>query len=313
LSKKLNQHEKITQFHVSVSNLSFLSSSKVNKLVQFFKENGIDVVLFNSPKDLKLGGKAAQKAGVATVIYRRGIAVEVKGSRLNKRLFQDVVTHFIFNSKATKQLLEKNHKEIVDTKKSAVIYNAIEFSNDKEESPKNYQVIIGNAGRLVEQKGQFHLIDIAKKLKQKGVHFELQIAGDGPLREDLKKQINQEGLNDCVKLFGFVNDMKAFMKGIDIFVSTALWEGFGFVLAEAMTAQKPVLAFDLSSNPELINDGENGYLIPEKNTDLFAAKLEYLCQHDEVRSEMGKAAFQFALDNFEKDMQFKKLLAFISC
>ena len=320
LAKKLNGLS-VIQHHVTTNNLSFLNPSKVNQLVAFYQENKIDVVIFNSPKDLKLGGKAAKKAGVKTIVYRRGIAVEVKKKSLNEKLFKNVVTHFIFNSEATKNLLEKNYKDIISTKKTAIIYNAIAFPSSEvchtepvevQKPSPSTPIIIGNAGRLVEQKAQHYLIDIAKELHNRGVDFKIQIAGEGPLFEELKDQIEKENLQNQVNLLGFVEDMKSFMQQVDVFVSTALWEGFGFVLAEAMVYKKPVLAFDLSSNPELVKDGENGFLIPSKNIQLFADQLEQLINNEQLREQMGESAYTFAKTNFEKQMQFQKLLNFIA-
>ena len=312
LAKKLKEID-VTPFHMAAGNLSFLNTSKTKKLIQFYQENKIDTVIFNSPKDLKLGGKAAKKAGVKNIVYRRGIAVEVRKKKLTQNLFKNVVTHFIFNSKATKKLLEKNYKDIVSVKKTAIIYNAIEFPNEPTNLhplPTN-QVVIGNAGRLVEQKAQHYLIEVAQKLKDKGLGFKVQIAGEGPLYNGLKEQIEQQNLTKQIELLGFIEDMKSFMEQIDIFVSTALWEGFGFVLAEAMVAKKPVLAFDLSSNPELVKDGENGFLIPPNEIGFFADRLEQLINNKELRNQMGEAAYTFAKANFEKRNQFQKLLEFL--
>jgi glycosyltransferase involved in cell wall biosynthesis len=310
LAKRLLPY-KVKQLHISVNNRSFLNPIKVNRVVKFFTTNKIDTVIFNSPKDLKLGGKAAKKAGVKNIVYRRGIAVEVKKKPLNEKLFKEVVTHFIFNSNATKELVEKNFKEIIRTKKMAIIYNAIAFSPIVQNPTQNTPLIIGNAGRLVEQKGQHFLIEIAEQLKQKGLNFKIQIAGEGPLYKELAEQIKIKNLTNQIELLGFVADMKKFMQHIDIFVSTALWEGFGFVLAEAMAQQKPVLAFNLSSNPELVKDGENGFLIPPNYTSLFAEKVEILIKDNELRKKMGENAYRFAKTNFEQQQQFKKLLEFI--
>ncbi|MCO6500961.1 MAG: glycosyltransferase [Vicingus serpentipes] len=310
LAKKLKGKD-ISQFHIRVNNRSFLNPLKVNQLIKFYKENKIDVVIFNSPKDLKLGGKAAKKAGVPKIVYRRGIAVEVKKSKRNENLFKHLVTHFIFNSEATKSLLTKNFNGVLEGKKSAVIYNAIEFKGIQQQQIVNERIVIGNAGRLVEQKGQHYLIEIAKGLNEKGVDFEILIAGDGPLHDSLKQEIARNNLADQIKLLGFISDMTPFMNQVDIFVSTALWEGFGFVLAEAMAARKPVLGFDLSSNPELIKDGENGFLIPPKSIAVFVEKLILLMNDEKLRKQMGENAFLFAKENFEKQQQFKKLQAFV--
>lgn len=313
LAKKL-EGVNVKQFHVTTTNLSFLNASKINKLIKFYRENKIDTVIFNSPIDLKLGGKAAQKAGVNNIVYRRGIAVEVKKKRLTENLFKNVVTHFIFNSNATKELLEKNYKKILATKKTAIIYNAITFSEQQihTNNQESTTIVIGNAGRLVAQKAQHYLIDIAQQLKKNEVDFKIQIAGEGPLYNELQEEIAKQNLTKQIELLGFVKDMTLFMRQIDIFVSTALWEGFGFVLAEAMVAKKPVLAFDLSSNPELVKDGENGFLISPQNIELFASKLEQLISDKALRIKLGEAAHTFAKANFEKDKQFQKLLDFIT-
>lgn len=311
LAKKLTK-TKISQYHITVNNRSFLNPFKVNRLVKFYKENQIDAVIFNSPKDLKLGGKAAQKAGVSKIVYRRGIAVEVKNNKLNEQLFRNVVTHFIFNSEATKTLLTKNFKGILEGKKTATIYNAIEFAAATESNRNNQQITIGNAGRLVEQKGQQHLIEIAKELRKREADVQILIAGEGPLKNNLEGEIKKHNLSNQVKLLGFVSDMPSFMGQIDIFVSTALWEGFGFVLAEAMVAKKPVLGFNLSSNPELIKDGENGFLIPPESTTVFADKLMLLINDKNQREQMGQKAYNFAKENFEKQQQFEKLEQFIA-
>ncbi|MCB0400796.1 MAG: glycosyltransferase [Flavobacteriales bacterium] len=302
----------VKQFHLSVSNRSFLNPIKVNALVRFFTDNQIETVIFNSPKDLKIGAKAAKKAGVKTIVYRRGIAVEVKPKALTERLFRDAVTHFIFNSEATKSLVEKHYRDILATKKKLVLYNAIELKNEPGSSHPNNPIIIGNAGRLVEQKGQLLLIEVAKKLSKKGIPFEMHIAGEGPLEPEIRTAIEQNNLTGQVKLLGFVEDMQTFMQHIDIFVSTALWEGFGFVLAEAMAVKKPVLAFDLSSNPELVKDGVNGFLIQPNNTSAFAEKLAQLIGDAALRKQMGQAGYTFVEDHFERQKQFGKLMEFLS-
>lgn len=310
LAKKLKPYP-IQQKHISVNNRSFLNPVKINQLVTFFTKHHIDTVIFNSPKDLKTGGKAAKKAGIKNIVYRRGIAVEVKKKALNEKLFKNVVTHFIFNSKATKLLLEKNFKAIIETKKTAIIYNAVEFKKNNTNGKRNTPIIIGNAGRLVDQKGQHYLIDIAERLKERQLDFKIQIAGEGPLYEKLLQKIKTKNLSQHIELLGFVKDMDNFMNEIDIFVSTALWEGFGFVLAEAMAKEKPVLAFDLSSNPELIKHTENGFLIEPKNTSEFSKKIEELIINHKLRNQMGKNAYQFAKNNFDKQQQFQKLMEFI--
>ncbi|MBK9107229.1 MAG: glycosyltransferase [Saprospiraceae bacterium] len=88
------------------------------------------------------------------------------------------------------------------------------------------------------------------------------------------------------------------MREIDIFVLSSEWEGFGYVLVEAMMQQKPVIAFDLSSNPEIIQSGDTGYLIPFPDYRAFADQLEELILNPDLRKQMGLAGKKRALENF---------------
>ena len=104
--------------------------------------------------------------------------------------------------------------------------------------------------------------------------------------------------------------VKAYTNG-SIFIMTSHFEGFGLVLIEAMQCGLPCIAFDCPSGPrEIINDGENGFLIPYDDDSLFIEKLTYLMEHPEERERMGKAA-QKTVAKYDKIQimnQWKELL-----
>lgn len=290
---------------VKVSNLSVFNPLKINKLKRFFRNSAIDTVFFSTSQDAKTAGIAAKAAGVSRIVYLRGLAVPVKKNMLNSYLLRKVYTHLLVNSYETARMMQKNFGANFPVEKVKVIYHGIDLKEfDKgEHKPlivrKPGQVIIGNAGRLTEQKGQQFFIDIAKRLKKHHINFKVCIAGTGVLDEYLKEEIRKNNLEECVELLGFVSDIAGFMREIDIFALTSLWEGFGYVIVEAMAAQKPVVAFDLSSNPEIIADNETGFLIPERNITLFAEKLTLLMEDNKFLERMGKQARQSVEKRFE--------------
>ncbi|MEM8899983.1 MAG: glycosyltransferase family 4 protein [Bacteroidota bacterium] len=292
---------------LSVKNLSFLNAFKVRKVASFFQEREIDTVIFSSSQDTKLASLAAEKAGLDRVVYLRGLAVPVKGSYINKRVFSSILTHIVANSEETKRRLLQNLTDPEIEKKVSVVYHGIETKDFLTHKPhtlpaikENAQgVILGNAGRLTEQKGQLYLIELAKRLKAKGVDFTLFIAGTGELQEKLEEQITIHGLEKEVILLGFVEDMKSFMQSLDVFILSSMWEGFGYVLVEAMIARKAVLAFDVSSNPEIVSQNETGFLVPPTDMDQFTAKAVKLIEDTDLRISMGKAGKQRVLDKFE--------------
>lgn len=312
LEKKLQDSQLNIEIHaIRTSKTSFLNPFKIKQVTKILRSHAVSHILFNGPKDLKIGGLSAYFAQTKHVIYRRGIAVLIKKSFFTSWIFNKVITHFIFNSKSTEKLVEQNYAKELKSIKTKVIYNALPIVPLKPKI-KTTQFTIGNAGRIVEQKGQMDLILIAQALLSHQDNFIIKVAGDGPLKEELEQKVHAMNLQNHFEFLGFVRDMESFMQSIDVFVSTAYWEGFGFVLAEAMLQEKPVLAYNTSSNPELIITEKNGYLIPLSHTEEFAKILNQLANNEEWRETLGSQGRKFVQENFEKEKQFKKLLTFLT-
>src|SRR5690606_14243757 len=102
-----------------------------------------------------------------------------------------------------------------------------------------------------------------------------------------------------------------FMSKADVFVLPSLWEGFGYVLAEAQLCQKPVIAFDISSNPELVVEGRTGFLVPVNDIGAFADKVQRLYENAEERRFMGLAAREHIRVNFDKKKQIQKIEGYL--
>jgi glycosyltransferase involved in cell wall biosynthesis len=307
--------EGISTFGIHLSSLSFLNPIKRQKLISFYKTQAIDTVIFTTSQDAKAGGLAAKKAGVKRIVYLRGLAVPIKGSFVNKKLFSDVLTHIVANSEATKNKILENLSEVIPYEKVKVIYHGIDIPSERKSSSskkKSGRIVLGNAGRLTKQKGQQHLIPLAKLLKERGLSFELQIAGTGELEEELKTSIEQNNLKDEVKLLGFVEDVPSFMESLDIFVLSSIWEGFGFVIVEAMEKSKPVVAFNLSSNPEIITDGKTGFLIEYPDMEALADKIQQLAEDDQLRQDMGNSGRKSAERRFEISERISEFEQYIS-
>ena len=306
LSEKSNS-QGFNTFNISVGNLSFLNPLKHIRLVRFFRKNNIDTIIFSGSQDLKMGGIAAKLAKVPNIVYLRGLAVPVKNSFLNRLLFKDVLTHIVANSEETKRTILRNLHNHIDEEKVKVIFHGIDVSllTQKGSSKldditnKGRGIILGNAGRLTKQKGQQYLIDIAKKLKDKNIEFTLFIAGTGEMHPTLEDLIVKNNLQKEVILLGFVKDVERFMSSIDIFLLTSEWEGFGYVIVEAMVQSKPVVAFDITSNPEIIIEDQTGFLADFPDVDMFAEKVQLLIEDDTLRQQFGAAGREDVLQRFQ--------------
>lgn len=297
-----------------ISKMSILNPVKLLKISGFLKQERIDTIIVNLPSDLKAAGIAAKHAGVRNIIYRRGLAKPVKNRFLNRYLFRNIVTKIIVNSEETKKLFLMQNDRFVGEEKIRVIYNGIDL-NRFDASPSIFsfprepdEFILGSAGRFVKQKAQHLLIEIASRLKLKKMKFRMMIAGEGKLKEELERTARELGVEREVIFPGFIDDTKGFMESIDIFLLPSLWEGFGYAIVEAMACRKPVIAFNVSSNPEIIDDGRTGFLIEDMNVEKFLQKIELLIGDRELRRKLGeegrkKVERDFSLDRVVREVE----------
>jgi glycosyltransferase involved in cell wall biosynthesis len=114
-----------------------------------------------------------------------------------------------------------------------------------------------------------------------------------------------------VTFCGFIDKPHDFMAKADIFALTSEWEGFGYVLTEAMLEKKAVVAFDISSNPEIISNGHNGFLVKWNDTEAFANALQKLIDDENMRKTFGENGFCTVLDKFDFNTNREKVEAFI--
>jgi glycosyltransferase involved in cell wall biosynthesis len=310
--------QKVPAFSITLSNLSFVDPICIIRLVRFFKHAGVKTVIINLSSDLKVAGFAAKLAGIERIIYRRGSAIPIKNSLLNRFIFKYIVTDVIANSEETRRTILKNNPNLFSRSEIQVIYNGIDPDDfERCQSQAIYRAVkdefvIGNIGRLVQQKGQRYLIELARILKDNGHKFKILIGGDGPLRQELMNHALALNVHQEIIFLGFVKDVKAFMEQIDIFALTSLWEGFGYVIAEAMFCEKPVVAFNNSSNPELVKHGENGFLVPFPNIESFAKQVELLMNNKDMRNTMGKNAVNFINNSFTIDKTVERVESLIN-
>ncbi len=148
--------------------------------------------------------------------------------------------------------------------------------------------LIGIVGRLILQKGHVFLLDAFAKLLQTFSDARLLVVGDGYLREELHAKTISLGISGSVIFTGFRNDIPAIMNSIDILVQPSLWEGFGLVLLEAMSANTPIVATRVSAIPEIVVDGETGLLVAPGNVDGLVDAISKLFGNPKWAAEMGR-------------------------
>jgi glycosyltransferase involved in cell wall biosynthesis len=307
----------IKHYPVSVSNLSFLNPFKLIRLRNLFRNEGVGTLIINLSSDLKIAGIAARMAGVEDIIYRRANAIPVRNTLLNRYLYRKVITRMIANSEETKRSVLTNNPKLINANKIKVIYNGIDLSDKPSglSSPvylkSDNELILGNAGRLSEEKGQIYLIHLAEILKEKGIKFKILIAGTGKLKAWLQKQARLRDVQDQVIFLGFVEEIQRFYTDIDIFLLTSLWEGFGYVMVEAMAQKKPVIAFDIRSSGEIVEHGQTGFLVPRGDVESMAERIIQLANDRQKLKELGTNGLKRVESMFTIDKVIDKVRDFL--
>ena len=193
--------------------------------------------------------------------------------------------------------------------KITVIYNGVdldifgsknkkEIIENKENTNRDKQVKrIIFVGRLIEEKGvQVTLHGLA--LLPKDFEYTFIVVGDGPYKENLKRLAEKLGIYKKIVFLGERHDVPDLLAMSDIFIHMPVWEeGFGITIIEAMAAGLICVCANSGAVPEIITDGENGYIIPKKSAKGLADRLAEIKSYDQsIKSEIQHNAVRRAKD-----------------
>jgi colanic acid/amylovoran biosynthesis glycosyltransferase len=164
-------------------------------------------------------------------------------------------------------------------------------------------------GRLHPVKDHAFLVHACRALKDRNVSFACRIAGEGPERASLEQLIHSFRLDREVQLLGHLSrvELDACYAPADLVVLTSRSEGIPLVLMEAMARGKPVLAPAITGIPELVADGETGFLYRPGSEEDFVAKVELVRNSLSGLGPLRRAARHHVLESFNRE---KNLAAF---
>lgn len=219
---------------------------------------------------------------------------------------QQILDEEIFKSQAKKHLtqylrkyclkkfdmvvaLTDSDKEMWGLQNILVIPN---FSNIQQhgESSRENKVVI-SAGRLEHVKGYDRLISAWALVTQKHPDWQLEIWGEGRLRNCLQQQIDNLHLSSIVYLKGVSHNMSEVYARSSFFVMSSLYEGFPLVLVEAMNCGLPCVSFDITGANSIIDNGKNGFLVPHNDIDALAHACIKLIKDETLWKDMGNQAY----------------------
>lgn len=171
-----------------------------------------------------------------------------------------------------------------------------------------------------EKKGIAYALDAMASLRKRGLPFRFVLAGDGPLRAQIERQISDLDLRQHVELLGYVDPLafRGLMEQAHIAILPSVTasdgdtEGTPLVLVEALAMGIPVVSTVHADIPEIVKDGVSGFLVPERDAGALAERLIHLVEHPESWEAMGRAGREHVTEQFNASRQFDKLMEIYS-
>ena len=173
------------------------------------------------------------------------------------------------------------------------------------------RIIVLQVSWIIPEKGIPELLRAAQQVLSKTDKVQFVFVGEGEYREQYMKDAEAVGLGDHVTWTGMVED--PFGEGVydaaDIVCQVSNWEEvFGWMIAEAMAYQKPVVATRVGGIPELVSDGESGYLVERGDIVATAEKILLLAEQPGLRRQMGQAGWQITSEKFALNRNVAQLI-----
>ena len=283
------------------------------KIIWLIKKEKIEILHTHLVHAGIIGKIAGKLSGVKYLITTRHYTISDKEYTLLYQIENRLMKYcsvIIAVSKSVRNSLLKNH--FISPQKIEIIHNGLDismFPYNPLPQGLNSKLIIGTVGRLHPAKGYFILLTAFKRLKEKINNVELEIIGEGILKNDLVNFSEKLGISSSIIWHGSIPHNEIIQKFYhwDLFAISSQWEGFGLVIIEAMAAGLAVVASKVDGIIEIVEDGKTGYLFNKSDFEEMSVKIEELLQNSEKRKMMGEAGRNKVNRQFSIHKMVKKI------
>ncbi|HKW94421.1 MAG TPA: TIGR03088 family PEP-CTERM/XrtA system glycosyltransferase [Methylomirabilota bacterium] len=250
--------------------------------------------------DAVLAGRVARVSAIVHGEHGRDVAdPQGRNRRRNRirRLLSPLVTRFVTVSDDLRRWLVEDVR--VRANKVRTIYNGVEHDRFADASRAEAReelrlsrdaLVLGTVGRLDPVKDQGALVRAFAAIIPRHPEAVLLIAGDGPCREELTNLVRSMGLDGRVRLLGERRDIPSVLASLDLFLLPSIAEGMSNTVLEAMATGLPVVATRVGGNPELVEEGVTGRLVPPRDHEALVGAMNDYLDDPHLRERHGKAS-----------------------
>jgi len=268
------------------------------ELVGLLRRVPADVLCCHTPKPNLLGLLAARRLRIPVVAVSRGWTAETWRVRLYEVLDRRVLGRMDRVVCVSHAQAQRVRWAGVARQKTVVIHNAVRadrFSGPRDghrtrleqlfaEPPEQ---IVGAAGRLSPEKGFEVLLDAAAEVVRGDASVGFVLFGEGPLRDALAAKIRERGLEGRFVLAGFCSELDRLIPCFDLFALPSFTEGLPNVVLEAFAAGVPVVATAVGGTPEVVREGQTGYLVPPGDSAALAKRIADALRDESLLRRFG--------------------------
>jgi glycosyltransferase involved in cell wall biosynthesis len=302
--KYLNPKGLINRLVTNIKAVKFLSN--------YIKVNSIDLVYTNT-STIVSGGIAAKKNDVSSLFHIHEIPT---GNKLYEIFSGKIINCYSSKVLTVSDSVKKHWLKYIDDKKIERIYNGIVFKKTDsliklERDQEDF--VITSVARIIPYKGHGYLIDIANELIKKSIKFKFLIVGDTlssyvSYENSVKQKVKDLGLENQIKFLGFRNDISSILKQSELLIHPAVApDPLPTVLFESLYNNLPTVATNLGGAIEILDNGNNGLLIPYNDPKKAANLINEYCSNNKLQKkhlENSKKNFKinFSSESFNKNI-----------
>jgi glycosyltransferase involved in cell wall biosynthesis len=288
----------------------------IYRLIKLIKRYQIDIVIATKQKEYFIGGVLKRLCHVPNIL-RLGIVRPLDNAWSKKLLYHKWNDGIIVNARAIKETLLQS--SFIHPDRIGMIYNgvdttAIEKKSEQFEYKKPFSFLIVTSGMLIKRKGFDILLRAFAVFKQSIGHNDtgLLIVGTGEEQQHLQRLSRDLGIDKYTIFTGYQPNPFPYLKKGDCFVLMSENEGISNALLEAMALKLPVISALSGGITEVINDGENGFIINRNDEKTLVNRMHQLQRDFNQRQIMGEKAFQTIQNQFSLDRMGGEIIEFCS-
>ena len=302
--KYLNPLGLFNRFIINIKAISFLSD--------YVKKNKINLVYTNTSTIIS-AAVAAKKNKIPSLFHVHEIPIS---NKIYEIFIGKIINRYSSKVLTVSNSVKKHWLKYIEVKKIERIYNGIIFSKtdslvERERDQDDF--VITSVARIIPYKGHSYLIDIANELIKKSTKFKFLIVGDTlssyvSYEKSVKQKVRDLGLEDQIKFLGFRKDVSSILKQSNLFIHPAIApDPLPTVLFESLHNDLPTVATNLGGAIEILDNGNNGLLIPYNDPKKAADLINEYCTNIKLQKkhlENSKKNFKinFSSDSFNKNI-----------